>query len=232
MADARSAILARAEARCLNATRSHETLQEKRGGEMPFKRNLLAATAVVLCQAGASNAVVLNVSVSGTCTADCSNVGLADGDGIGGSIRVDDAFFAPDKVSGSEALHSYDFAFGNFSFTDTDPPDPGFVVRWGPSQGSVAGFLINGFVSSDPANPGPLLILDALLGGGSAASHNGFRREVPGCCIEIGVIDGATLSVDGFEVAPIPLPAPALLLAGGLVGLLGLRRAGRARRAA
>ena len=30
------------------------------------------------------------------------------------------------RQSGNEALKSYDFAFGSFSFTSADPPDPGF----------------------------------------------------------------------------------------------------------
>ena len=166
---------------------------------------------------------MLNVDVAGTCLTDCANVGLADGDGIGGSILVDDALFTPGGVSGNAALRSYSFAFGNFSFSSAQPSDPGFAVRWGATRGSVAGFLVNGFVSNDPAAPGPALILDALLGGGSVAAHQGYRRQVGCCNLEFGFTDPASLSVDGFAVAPVPVPSAVLLLAGGLAGLAGLR---------
>ena len=114
----------------------------------------LLAGASLLLQPIVAVAAVLNIQVAGTCVLDCGNVGLADGAGLGGTILVDNAPFTPGGFSGNEALDSYSFAFGDFSFTSADPPDPGFFISWGSTPDSVAGFFIQGFVSDDPARPG------------------------------------------------------------------------------
>ena len=104
-------------------------------------------------------------------------------------------------------------------------------MSWGATPRSVEGFFIHGFVSDDRDKPGPALHLDTLLGGESAAAHEGYSRSIGCCRLEYGFNFPAALSVDSVEIAPIPLPATVLLLVGGLAGLGGLqlrRRAGEA----
>ncbi len=187
---------------------------------MALKQLVAVSAALFLGQTGVSEAAVLDLWASGTCLEDCANVGLADGDGFGGSITVDDAFFVPDGYSGNAALVNYSFSFGSFVFTSSAPPDPAFVIAWGASPGSVAGFLIHAFVSDDPARPAPLLILDMLLGGSSFASQNGYEREIPGG-LEIGFDDAAVLSVE--QIAPVPVPAAGLLMLAAAAALFGMR---------
>jgi hypothetical protein len=81
------------------------------------------------------------------------------------------------------------------------------------------------FVSDDPASPGPLLILDALLGGGSHASGDEYSFEIPDGR-EYSLGPAAALFVDGIAlstVAPVPLPAAGLLLLGAFGLLAGVR---------
>ena len=71
---------------------------------------LLSGGLLALSAGGTASAATLVIEISGTCSLDCGNVGLSDGDGFGGAIEIDDSSFSPDGQSGAEALKSFSFS--------------------------------------------------------------------------------------------------------------------------
>ncbi len=197
-------------------------------------RNVLAVSWLAFLLGGVAigSASATTLDLTGTCYSDCSNLGLVDGDAIGGTITVDDAYYSQGGSSGNEALLSYAFSFGDFSLTSADKPDPDFYIGWENAPGSVFNVSLGTFLSDDPSSLAPALAILAFsdFDGNGWATLDGYSREIPDCCTESGLGHVAQLVLDPIGVTPIPLPAAGWLLAGALLAVGAARRSGRQRR--
>jgi hypothetical protein len=194
-------------------------------------KSMVVSGLAVFASPLALQAAPLDVIVSGSCFVQCSSIGLTEGAPIGGRIRIDDAVYSPGGVSGNEALRSYDFSFGDFAFSSTTGSDPGFFVFWGAAPGSIDLVGISSFASGDPSAPG--LGLD-IYGYADQATYgvatlDGWRRVLPSGVIETNYGNPASLEIGPIEIAPVPLPAPAGLVAAGLASLAAFGWLGRRR---
>jgi hypothetical protein len=194
---------------------------------MRENKDVIRLAALLGCFASVETwAEAATLDITGNCSSYCINLGLSDGDVIGGTIDVDENFYSQDGESENEALESYSFTFGNFSLTSADKPDPTFRIGWGSTPGSVFNISLVAALSDDPAKPGPWLAVLAYADflGNATASLDGYTREIPGCCIESGLGNAADFSLNPIGAAPIPLPTGGALILGAIASLGLLRR--------
>jgi PEP-CTERM motif len=204
---------------------SEETISE--GGPMQarYLKSVLAGAATAACllvlspQAGAAP---VTYTYDTTCINNCSNIGLADGAPVSGSIIFDDTNFAPAATITAADIISFDFTAGTFSVTNTTAI--GGVNFDGLLAGDGQTFDQYVFVAANTFFPttGQLFDLEEFAGG---VTDNGFFAVNSYCtapdCTNWTLNSFALLATDPLVRQTVTPPPPTHVPEPGTLALFG-----------
>ena len=178
---------------------------------MRFGTLVAAAAAIATLGVGAARAATY--SMSATCLSSCSDAGLAVGDMLTGRLTIDSSTFAPNGTFGDTALQSFNISFGATVISSDDVVAAHLNGQWGATRRDVPLYDLVGGTTVQPTIGATFL----LSGTSGFVSNNGSCDDA-----NCSSIVGNTATLGPVALAPIPLPLPGLLLAGGLMALAAL----------
>lgn len=201
-----------------------------------MRRRILAALAALGATAApAAAGTVYQFYIGGTCSNDCANSGMADGDTVEGNFQVDTTNFTPGGQFLPSDMRFFIFNFGGSWIeapgAGADYPAGGWYGggTWGDTSEEITSFFFN----AGPAPAGP-------RGVGLSISFNQQDEPDtiftslnalcdPGLCDTMSPLNGSftdppTITWEGEPgPAPVPLPPALALMLGGVAGLGALR---------
>jgi PEP-CTERM motif len=195
-----------------------------------------ALTVMLLASSTVTEAAIITYTYSGTCAADCDEVGLNVGDAVTGAIAFLDSELIPGSPYPDPVAFSFHFGtvlldasmnveMGLFQFPlplFPTPPSPAIVPA------DLTSFVAQLHIGADGAAPIPVLALAPV--GGWLGTQDG---SCGGLDCSFVFTRGDFASGDGSwssAVAPVPEPTTLLMLTTGALGLMARHRAGRRRR--
>jgi hypothetical protein len=181
-----------------------------------------AALAVGSCLTPAlAQAATLAFEYKGACAFNCEEEGLEVGAPASGRLVMDDAGFTPSGFFTSAALIDFSFDFGGIKLDRAGAQASGFGGTWGSAPDPEPSWQLSASTAVGRFEQGPTISV-----GGDPTQAFGIASFLGTCETTDFGCNPTFFTAAQFElqpVAPIPLPAPVLLLGAGLAALAGLR---------
>ena len=178
-----------------------------------------------VCAASSGQAATLAYNFEGACAFNCEEEGLAVGAKATGTLSMLDDGFTPNGSFGSASLVDFSFDLGGIKVDKQSSAGWSFGGTWGASAQPQPFWELSAGTTSGRFNEGPTISVGG--GEGSAFAYGSFL----GTCETLD--NGCTIAFhtaaqfEMTEAAPVPLPAPLVLLLAGLASLAGLGLAAR-----